>query len=304
MEKKIPLIVIAGPTGIGKSMLAMELAQKLGTDIISADSRQIYRDLDIGTAKPSAEEQKLVKHHMIDWCAPTTTFTVAEYTSLVKPLIESIYQSGKIPLMAGGTGLYIKSLIEGFTIPEVEALPEFRQKLTEEAQHSGNQVLYERAKSIDPEAMLKIHENDLFRIIRVLEVYESSGKPFSSLKKRSAELQYDLTYIGLDLEREKLYHRIGLRVDKMIDGGLPDEVKMIIEKYGNDLKLLKTINYREIRDFIKGDTSLEEATELMKKDTRNFAKRQLTWFRNDPNIKWEKFESIDDVKRIIAKILK
>lgn len=304
MPEKILLIIIAGPTGSGKSFLAMELAQKLNTDIISADSRQIYRDLDIGTAKPTPGEQKLVKHHLIDIRPPTENFTVAEYIELVKPLIEKLCNSGKIPLLVGGTGLYIKSLIEGFSIPEVKPLPELRHKLKEEAELSGNKVLYERAKKIDPEAMLRIHENDLFRIIRLLEVFESTGKKMSSLRKRSEDIIYDLVYIGLDLEREKLYERIGLRVNKMIEDGLIDEVTGLMEKYGSDLKLLGTINYREIRDFILKNTSLDEAKELMKKDTRNFAKRQLSWFRNDPNISWEKFNDKADVDRITSNIIK
>jgi tRNA dimethylallyltransferase len=302
MEKKIPLVIIAGPTGSGKSFLAMELARELGTDIISADSRQIYREFDIGTAKPTAAEQKLARHHLIDIRQPTESFTVAEYTALAKPLIEAIYSSGRIPLLVGGTGLYIKSLIEGFSIPEVKPLPELRRKLKEEAGLAGNKALYERAKKIDPEAMLKIHENDLFRITRVLEVYESTGRPFSSLRKRAPEIIYNLIYIGLEMEREKLYERIGHRVDKMIEDGLVFEVKRIAEKYGNTLSLLKTINYREVLDYILGNISLEQAMELMKKDTRNFAKRQLTWFRNDPNLGWEKFENSGDTARVINKI--
>jgi tRNA dimethylallyltransferase len=303
MEKKIPLLIIAGPTGSGKSYLAMELAQKLKTDIISADSRQIYRDFDIGTAKPPVEEQKLVRHHLIDIRPPTENFTVAEYAGLVKPLIEQIHSSGKLPLLVGGTGLYIKSLIEGFSIPEVKPLPELRRKLNEEAEQYGNNVLYERARSIDPTAMEKIHENDLIRIIRVLEVFESTGQQFSSLKKRSPELIYNLIYIGLDMDREKLYERIGRRVEKMIEDGLVDEVKSLMDNYGSDLNLLQTINYREIRDFILEKSSLDEAKELMKKDTRNFAKRQLTWFRNDQYIRWEKFENEKDVNRIIDNLM-
>lgn len=303
MNEKIPLIVIAGPTGIGKSALAMELAQKLKTDIISADSRQIYKDFDIGTAKPSIEEQKLVKHHLIDICEPVNKFTLAEYSALAKPLIENIYKSGKIPLLVGGTGLYIKSIIEGFSIPEVEPLYELREKLKKEAEEYGNKRIFERASQIDPEAMKKIHENDLFRIIRVLEVFEGTGKTISSLRKKSVESIYRLIYVGLELEREKLYERIGFRVEKMIQEGLVEEVSGLMNKYGHELPLLVTINYREIKDFILSKSTLEEAKELMKKDTRNFAKRQLTWFRNDPLITWKKLENYSDISSVIDSIV-
>lgn len=302
MSKKIPLIIIAGPTGIGKSNLALSLAQELKTDIISADSRQIYKDFDIGTAKPDLKEQELVKHHLIDICDPREIYSLSQYTNDAKKIIEETYNKEKMPLLVGGTGLYIKTLIEGFTVPEVEPDYKLREELTTKSKQEGNEELYKYAQSIDPKAMEKIHLNDLIRIIRVIEVYKNTGKKFSELGKKSTEPVYDLIYIGLDIEREKLYKRIGLRVDKMIEQGLIDEVKKIISKYGSDLPLLKTINYREIKQYLDNELSLEEAIELMKKDTRNFAKRQLTWFRNDPYINFfncETEENLESIKSFI-----
>lgn len=298
MKNKIPLIVIAGSTGIGKSNLAMYLAQKLNTDIISADSRQIYRDFDIGTAKPDINEQKLVKHHLIDIVDPQKNFTLAEYNEEAKKVINNLYNEQKIPMLVGGTGLYIKTLIQGFEVPEVEPDLQLRKELTEKAESEGKQELYEMAKKIDPVAMLKIHENDIRRVIRVIEVFKTTGKQFSLLGKKSEESIYDLIYIGLEVEREKLYQRISDRVEKMIKMGLIDEVKNIIIKYGDELPLLKTINYREIKQYLDGLISLEEAVELMKKDTRNFAKQQITWFKHDPYIKFFRAENAEDLESI------
>ena len=298
MKNKIPLIVIAGSTGIGKSNLAMYLAQKLNTDIISADSRQIYRDFDIGTAKPDINEQKLVKHHLIDIVGPQKNFTLAEYNEEAKKIINNLYNEQKIPMLVGGTGLYIKTLIQGFEVPEVEPDLQLRKELTEKAESEGKQELYEMAKKIDPVAMLKIHENDIRRVIRVIEVFKTTGKQFSLLGKKAEESIYDLIYIGLEVKREKLYQRISDRVEKMIKMGLIDEVKNIIIKYGDELPLLKTINYREIKQYLDGLISLEEAVELMKKDTRNFAKQQITWFKHDPYIKFFRAENAEDLESI------
>lgn len=303
MKKKIPLVIIAGATGIGKSNLALSLAQELNTDIISADSRQIYTNFDIGTAKPNLIEQNLIKHHLIDICDPKEIYSLSQYTNQARKIIEEIYNKGKLPLLVGGTGLYIKTLIEGFSVPEVEPDHQLRKDLTEKAKNEGNNILYEMAREIDPKAMEKIHQNDLIRIIRVIEVYKNTGNKFSELGRKESEPVYDLTYVGLDIEREKLYNRIGLRVEKMVEDGLIEEVENIIKKYGAELPLLKTINYREIKQYLNKELTLDESKELMKKDTRNFAKRQLTWFRNDPYIKFFNCESNSDIE-IIKKYIK
>jgi len=302
MSDKIPLIVIAGPTGIGKSDLAMKLAEKINSELVSADSRQIYLDFDIGTAKPTKDEQNRVKHHLIDFVSPLENYTVAEYKKDCEQVINKIYTSGKVPIIVGGTGLYIKTVLHNYEIPEVEPNFELRKKLYQDALEKGNNYLYQIALKIDPFATEKIHENDLFRIVRIIEVFETTGKLLSQSQKRSEELAYRAMYIGLSIDRENLYQRINFRVEKMIDSGLVEEVKKIIENYGKDLKLLDTINYREIRDFLLGKMSLSEAKELMKKNTRNFAKRQLTWFRNEPHLIWQNIESPDYLKSVFAKI--
>lgn len=304
MNKKIPLIIIAGPTGVGKSFIGMELAKILKTPLISADSRQIYKYFDIGTAKPTLSEQKEIKHYMIDISEPTERYTVAQYNDDVTPLIKNIYDSGKTPLIVGGTGLYIKSIVQGFSMPQVEEQPELRKELKEKALEFGNTILYQEAMEVDPESASKIHENDLFRVIRILEVFKTTGKKLSDLRSKNDEPQYDLTYIGINCDRDELYKRIEDRVEVMIKDGLLDEIQSLIEKYGEDLPLLQTINYREPLEYLQGKISLEEAKELMKKNTRNFAKRQLTWFRNDPYITWQNLDSKDDKNKILEYILK
>ncbi|MFN8673125.1 MAG: tRNA (adenosine(37)-N6)-dimethylallyltransferase MiaA [Candidatus Sericytochromatia bacterium] len=302
-NKKIPLIVIAGPTGIGKSYLGFQVAQELNTPIISADSRQIYIDFNIGTAKPTIEEQKLISHYMIDVCTPEKTYTVADYVSEVRKIIEKIYSENKIPLLVGGTGLYIKSLLQNYSMPALEPLLDFREKMKALAEEKGSLFLYEKALAIDPIAMEKIHQNDLVRMIRVLEVFEATGKKISDLQKKDTEPFYDITYIALDIDREKLYERIHTRIDKMFEEGLLDEIKHIMNKYGNDLPLLKTINYGEPKEFLLGNCSFEEAKENMRKNTRNFAKRQLTWFRNDPFVTWKSAENLKDFDIIKEEII-
>lgn len=282
---KIPLIVISGPTGIGKTSIGIEIAKYFNSEIISADSRQIYKDFNIGTAKPTRDEINLVNHHLIDFVEPTYNFTVSEYLNLAKEKIREIYEKNKIPIIVGGTGLYIKAVTEDFEIPKVKPNYEIRDNLKKISEtEEGRNYIYNRALEIDPEAMKRIHKNDLFRIIRVIEVYETTNKRISSIRKKNLDNVYNLIHITLDIDRNELYKRIGTRVDKMINDGLIDEVKFLIKKYGINLPLLKTINYREIKEYLSNNLSLEEAIELMKKDTRNFAKRQLTWFRNSDNI--------------------
>lgn len=303
MSEKIPLIIIAGPTGVGKSFIGTEISKILDTPLISADSRQIYKYFDIGTAKPNLKEQEEVKHYMIDIAEPTERYTVAEYSDQVTPLIKEVYKSGKIPLIVGGTGLYIKAIVQGFSMPQVEEQPELRKELKEKALEFGNSVLYQEAMSIDPDSASKIHENDLFRVIRILEVYKTTGKKLSELRSKTEEPNYKLTYIGINCDRDELYKRIGDRVEVMIKDGLLNELKDLVENYGEDLPLLQTINYREPLEYLQGKTSLDEAKELMKKNTRNFAKRQLTWFRNDPYITWQNLESKNDKDKILEYIM-
>lgn len=283
MKKSNNVIAIIGPTATGKSDLAIKLALDLGTEIISADSRLVYKDFNIGTAKPTPEELKQVKHHCIDIVSPLEDFSVTQYGKNANDAIEKLFNEKKVPIIAGGTGFYVKSLLEGLDIPKVEADETFRSEMKKIAQTKGNEYLYNVLKQKDEQAAKKLHYNDTFRVIRALEVIEKTGKKMSELQTKKAP-DYNVIYIFLNAkEREFLYNRINKRVDIMLEAGLIDEVKNLISKYGKTISLLKTLGYKEISDYLDGETKLDEAVELIKKNTRNFAKRQLTWFRTIEN---------------------
>ena len=276
------LIVICGATATGKSGLALELAQRLDTVIISADSRQVYREFDIGTAKPSVAEQKLVPHYLIDICTPTETLTLAEYQEQAQALI--IKQSelnNSPPLLVGGTGLYLKSVTKGLKIPRVSPQPELRSQL----ESLGQTQLYAFLEQVDRAAASKIHPNDRVRTIRALEVFYVTGRPISTQQGENPP-NYPILHIGLDCDRDMLDKRITLRIHKMIELGLVEEVENLCQKYGRDLPLLNTLGYAEIKQYLNGDISLDKAVDLTVIHTRQFAKRQSTWFRSYPEINW------------------
>ncbi|MDJ0732668.1 MAG: tRNA (adenosine(37)-N6)-dimethylallyltransferase MiaA [Nostocaceae cyanobacterium] len=272
------LIVICGGTATGKSGLALALAMRLGTVIISADSRQVYREFNIGTAKPNLEEQKLVPHYLIDICNPTENMTVADYQEQAQGLIACCACS---PLLVGGTGLYIKSVTRGMKIPRVAPQPQLRSQLA-----SLSQVqLYKMLEQVDSAASAKIHPNDNVRTLRALEVFYVTGCPISAQQGENPP-SYPILQIGLDCEPDILTHRIAQRTEKMIADGLVKEVEYLCQKYGVDLPLLNTLGYQEIKQYLLGDISLETAIELTVLHTRQFAKRQGTWFRAVPEIEW------------------
>ena len=277
------LIVICGATATGKSGLALELAQRLDTVIISADSRQVYREFDIGTAKPSVAEQKLVPHYLIDICDPTETLTLAEYQEQAQTLIiqHSQLNNSSPPLLVGGTGLYLKSVTKGLKIPRVSPQPELRSQLAS----LGQTQLYAFLEQVDRAAASKIHPNDRVRTIRALEVFYVTGQPISTQQGENPP-DYPILHIGLDCDRDILEQRIAIRTNKMIELGLVEEVKNLCQKYGQDLPLLNTLGYAEIKQYLNGDISLAQAIELTVIHTRQFAKRQRTWFNNYPEIEW------------------
>jgi len=288
------LIVICGATATGKSSLALQLAEVLKTVIISADSRQIYREFDIGTAKPSKNDLARIPHFLINICDPLETLTLAQYQEYVKEIIEN---ATNFPLLlVGGTGLYIKSIIRGLKIPRVSPQYELRNQL----QLLGQEQNYEFLKQIDPQAASKIHAHDQVRTLRALEVYYVTGKPISC---QQGELipDYPILQIGLDCNREDLRKRIKSRTQEMIVQGLVEEVKELIEKYGEDLPLLETLGYAEIKQYLAGKISLEVAKEEIILHTSQFAKRQKTWFRADPTIKWYEAESTENILREIQR---
>ena len=286
------LIVICGATATGKSGLGLALAMRLLTVILSADSRQVYREFDIGTAKPTPLEQKLVPHYLVDICEPRETITVADFQSLAQSLILGLegqqireegekYRISSPLLLVGGTGLYIKSITRGMKIPRVAPQPELRSQFSEIHQNQ----LYGMLKQVDPTAAAKIHPNDSVRTIRALEVFYVTGMPISEQQGENPP-NYPILQIGLDCDLEYLTARIAQRTEKMIEYGLVKEVENLCQKYGNDLPLLETLGYQEIKQYLAGDISLEAAKELTVLHTRQFAKRQRTWFRKVPDINW------------------
>lgn len=273
------LIVICGATATGKSGLALPLAKKFNSVILSADSRQIYREFDIGTAKPSLEECQQIPHYLIDICDPQDNFTLAQYQEQAETLINNLNYS---PLfLVGGTGLYIKSIVKGLKIPKVSPQADLRQQL----QALGQSYLYQILTQVDENAAKKIHPHDEVRTLRALEVFYLTGKPISSQQGENPPT-YPILQIGLDCSPESLAKRITIRTNKMIERGLVAEVQKLADKYGWDLPLLQTLGYAEIKQYLLGEISLEQAIDLIVLHTRQFAKRQRTWFRADPDIIW------------------
>lgn len=290
------LIALAGPTASGKSALALELAAELSGEILCADSRQIYRGLDIGSAKPSVAERQRVPHHLFDIADPRDTYTVAQYQRAAEDCLESLQQSGKIPLLVGGTGLYFRTLLYDYGIPAVPPQPELRAQLeAEEATDPG--CLHRRLQAWDPAAAHKIHAQDLRRIVRALEVQTLTGKPISQ-QQRAGQLRAGTYYLALSLPQEWLYERIQTRIEAMIAEGLIEEVQTLQREYGADLPLLQTLNYAEIAAYLAGQWDLATAKEQMFIHTRQYAKRQRTWFRRDRELQWFVLERAADLPRV------
>ncbi|MEK7275242.1 MAG: tRNA (adenosine(37)-N6)-dimethylallyltransferase MiaA [Candidatus Desantisbacteria bacterium] len=301
MESR-PLVVIAGPTGIGKTDAAHLLAAEMNGEIISADSRQIYRYLDIGTAKPSLEFRGQIPYHMIDIVDPNEDFSVADFKQQAEMIIDQIHLRGKLPFLVGGTGLYIKSIVSGL-FPSPPPLPLFRQQLREEASRFGINHLYQRLIEVDPETASRISGNDLRRIIRALEVYHQTGKPISFLQ-RSATITKDYSFIMICLnqDRQQLYARIEQRVDRMLEMGWVEEVRGLLENgYSTDLHLtsMEALGYQQIIKYLSCMYSLQEAAAEIKQSSRQFAKRQLTWFRADSRYNWFEHENIAGIREYI-----
>ncbi|MBI5180635.1 MAG: tRNA (adenosine(37)-N6)-dimethylallyltransferase MiaA [Nitrospirae bacterium] len=291
----IPILVIAGPTAVGKTRIAIELAKELNGEIISADSRQIYKGVDIGAAKPSKDEQAAVKHHMLNVVNPDESFSVGEYKRSSEKIIEDIWQRNRLPIIAGGTGLYIRAVIDGLW-EGPKADKELRDKLKKEEEAFGNGHLYNKLKEVDPETAEKTKPNDLVRIIRSLEVYYKEGKPISYFHRLHGfqEKNYNVMLIGLTMERGRLYKKIEERVDEMINSGLIDEVKCLLKKgYDENISSMTGVGYRQVIGYLRGDYNLEEAVRLIKRDTKRYAKRQYTWFNKDKRIEWFSIDDID-----------
>ena len=288
-ETKPKVIVIVGPTASGKTALSIELAKKINGEIVSCDSMQIYKDMNIGSAKPTTEEMQGIKHYLIDEVEPTQRFSVAEYKKRAEQAIEEIIEKGKVPIIVGGTGLYANSLIYGIEFDQIKFDEKYRYKLMQEAEtEEGLQKLYEQAKKIDHKAMEKISFNDKKRIIRVLEIFHSTGKNKTQqeIESRKKELKYNYKVFAINIERQKLYERINKRVDIMIAQGLIDEVKHILKKYKEFPTAMQAIGYKEVVEYLNGLITKDEAIEKIKQESRRYAKRQITWFKRIEDIIW------------------
>ncbi|MFA4835386.1 MAG: tRNA (adenosine(37)-N6)-dimethylallyltransferase MiaA [Dehalococcoidia bacterium] len=301
------LVAIVGPTAIGKTELAIKLAQSLNAEIVNADSRQVYRYMDIGTAKPTAEEQSLVPHHLIDIVDPDQDFSLALFQDLAYQAIRDIHQRGKLPLLVGGSGLYVWAVLEGWSIPKVSPNPRIRRELQDRAESEGGEALYRELSTLDPEAAVKIDPKNLRRVIRALEVCRSTGKPFSELGKKNPP-DFDNLIIGLTTERSRLYQRIDSRVDRMIEQGFVGEVKSLLDRgYSLELPSMSSVGYRQMGKFLSGEMSLPDYIQRIKFETHRFARHQYAWFRlKDERIRWfdtgEK--AADDALRLAERMLK
>lgn len=303
--KKKPAVVITGPTAVGKTKLSIEIAKSLDGEIVSADSMQIYKYMDIGTAKVKPEEMRGIPHFLIDIVHPDEEFTVADFKQQAEKYIRQINNRDKLPIVVGGTGLYINSLVYELKFTRVKANQDLRNKYNELADKYGNDFIYNELYKIDATSAKKISPNDRKRIIRALEIYYETGKPMSYYNEnfRKKSNKYNLVMIGLNTDRKLLYSRIEKRVDKMINDGLIDEVKRLISMgYNKNLPSMKAIGYKEIISYLEGELELNEAINILKRNTRRFAKRQLTWFKMDDRIKWiniNDFKDVDDIGNYI-----
>lgn len=294
------LIVITGPTASGKTALSVELAKRLDGEIVNADSMQIYKYMDIGTAKPDMEERQGITHHLIDIVNPDEQFSVARYCECAKEVIDDIHKRGKIPVMVGGTGLYVDSLVNNIQFSEIEPDEDYRNEMENLADEKGKEYIYKMLEDIDPESASKIKVADRKRIIRALEVYHLTGKTITwyNQQSRCVPSPYNTTMFAIDVDREALYDKINRRVDIMIAKGLVDEVKKIMGMgIQRDATSMQAIGYKEIVEYLEGYITLDEAIDKIKQGSRRYAKRQLTWFRRNEKIHW--ISSIDEVLSIL-----
>jgi tRNA dimethylallyltransferase len=310
-----PVVVLVGPTAVGKSQIAIQVAKVLETEVLTADSRQVYRGMDIGTDKPSLKERQGVPHRLIDLVEPDQPFNTGEFRRQAAVEINRLHQEGRVPLVVGGTGLYVRTLLHGLC----EGPPadwEFRRSLERDADANGADWLYRQLTLVDPESARRLHPNDRVKIIRALEVYHLLGRPLSGEHRRHAfaAMPYAPLLLGLTRERQALYRRIDERVELELAKGLVEETRGLLARgYGRQLGSMKALGYKQVAGFLAGDYSYEEAVRLLKRDTRRFAKRQLTWFRREPGIRWMPIEDgepaartaervVEEVRRFMAQV--
>ncbi|MDI6619479.1 MAG: tRNA (adenosine(37)-N6)-dimethylallyltransferase MiaA [Clostridiales bacterium] len=300
-----PLVIILGPTAVGKTKISIQLAGLLNAEIISADSMQVYKYMDIGTAKPSKDEMQGIKHHLIDVVYPDEEFSVALYRKLAGEKIDDILSRHKLPIVVGGTGLYIKSLTHNLNFAGVVCDKPYREELQKAAKLYGNEYVHNMLKDKDPDSFKRLHANDLKRVIRALEVFKLTGKTMPDYRSQTklAPGEYDTCVVGLMMDRKKLYERINSRADKMIEQGLVDEVKRLLDMgYSRDLTSMQGLGYKEIIPYLFGECSLDDAVYKLKECTRHFAKRQITWFKREDLIYWIDVDDFTDENSIVQNI--
>ena len=296
------LIAITGPTASGKTRLAIELAKKIDAEIISCDSRQIYREFDIATAKPSLEEQENIPHHLFNIISPTETFSASDFNKIAQKKIEEIWARNKNVVIVGGTGFYFRILLEGLTLTNVQPNEELRSELQKIAENEGKEAVFKILEELDIEASKKIHYNNLDKVIRAIEICKTLNMPMSEAGQEYNP-KYNVLWVGLDFKnRQKLYDRINLRVDEMLKNGLEKEAKSLFKKYGKIASLMGTIGYQEFEPYFNNEVSYEEMVEKIKQNTRHYAKRQLTWFRANKKMNWF-FSDEQNFEEILQNVL-
>ncbi len=306
-NKKKPMIILTGPTAVGKTDLSIQLAKAMNGEIISADSMQVYRHMDIGSAKVTPEEMDGVPHHLIDVLEPEEEFNVVVFQKLAKEALTGIYERGHIPIIVGGTGFYIQALLYDIDFTENDGDTAIRRELEKLAQTQGAGCLHQMLQEIDPESAAAIHQNNVKRVIRAIEFYRQTGKKISLHNEQEREKQspYQFLYYVLDTDRKTLYERIDRRVDLMMEHGLVDEVKHLADMgCTRDMVSMQGLGYKEILDYLSGEIPLEEAVYILKRDTRHFAKRQITWFKRERDVRWLELEQFqNDRKKVLEHIL-
>ena len=304
---KKPLVILTGPTAVGKTKASISLAKAINGEIISADSMQVYKYMDIGSAKIRTEEMQGVKHYLVDVLEPDEEFHVVRFQQMAKEAMEEIYAKGKIPIIVGGTGFYIQAILNDIDFTENEEDSPYREDLELIAKEQGNEVLHQILAEVDPASAESIHANNVKRVIRALEFYKQTGQKISehNEKERAKESPYNFCYFVLNDDRDRLYERIELRIDQMLEEGLVEEVLGLKEKgYTRDMVSMQGLGYKEILDYLNGICTLEEAVYILKRDTRHFAKRQLTWFRRERDVIWiQKNELHHDEDAVLNQIL-
>jgi len=306
MQLKRNVIFVTGPTAVGKTKYAIEIAGAFQGEIISADSMQIYKYMDIGSAKPTKEELAQAKHYLVDEIDPRDDFSAAEYQVLAKQYLEKVFQNGKTPIVSGGTGLYLNSLLYDMDFSVMPKQADFRKQLEEEAERHGAEYVHNRLKTLDPAAAERIHPHNLKKVIRAIEVFETTGEGIREFQESFIPVKdYGCILIGLTREREELYRRIDERVDKLLEAGLVNEIEFLLEKGLTEGNIsMKGIGYKEMIAYIHGTYDFEEAVRLVKRNTRHYAKRQLTWLRRYQNMHWFNLTEFETEEKALAAILK